>query len=168
MEAFVAQEALARFGYAPKDVVRAPERQETTVAASTVVSPESEGESATPSENELSVLSYAKNRLFFLVRNDTLFQEVLKIAYRKSKTSFRVYYGRPNNGSLFDYREHKDGKITMQFPALSGMEIPFEPSPMMDDCLLKSFTQRVSDAGISFESAPVLRTITGGQSSGTA
>jgi len=168
MEAFVAQEALARFGYAPKDVVRATERQETPAAPSSVALPETEGEAVSASEAELNALTYAKNRLFFLVRNDTLFQEALKVTYRKSKTSFRVYYERPNNGSIFDYREHKDGKISVQFPALGGTEIAFEPSAIMDDCLLKAFTQRVSEAGVSFDSLPVLRTITGGQSGNAA
>ena len=169
MEAFVAQEALARFGYAPKDVVKTPtERQESTVTAAPVVVPEPEIEGFSPSEGERNALTYAKNRLFYLVRNEILFQEVQKIEFRKTKTSFRVYYGRPNNGSLFDYREHKDGKVSLQFPALSGKEVTNEPCADLDDCLLKAFTQRVTDAGVSFDSSPVLRTIQGGQSPGAA
>jgi len=161
MEAFVAQEALARFGYAPKDVVRAPpERQEPTAATQIVVAPEVEG--FAPSEGELSALSYAKNRLFYLVRNDVLFQEVEKITFRKTKTAFRVYYGKPNNGSLFDYREYKDGKVTVQFPALGINDVEFLPSAELDSYLSKSFIQRVTEAGVAFDSAPVLRTISGG------
>lgn len=166
MEAFVAQEALARFGYAPKDVVRTPlERLESValVAPAITLTPEAEGSS--PTEGEQRALTYAKNRIFYLVRNDILFQEVLKIEFRKSKTSFRVYYGRPNNGSLFDYREHKDGKVVLQFPSLNGKEVSSEPSAELDDCLLTAFTQRVKDAGVAFDSPPVLRTIQGGHSS---
>jgi hypothetical protein len=164
MEAFVAQEALARFGYAPKDVVRAtPERSEPTVVASTAA-PEAESEAFAPSDSELGVLNYVTNRLFYLVRNDVLFQQVQKIAFRKTKTSFRVYYGKLNSGSLFDFRQHKDGKITLQFPALGGEDIPYVFSPELDDFLIRSFTKRVTDAGISFDSQPVLRTIKGGQS----
>jgi hypothetical protein len=163
MEAFVAQEALARFGYAPKDVVRTPERQEATTVAQTTNAPEPDIEGFFPSEQEIEILTYAKNRLYFLVRNDVLFQEALKITFRKTKTSLRVYYGKPNSGSLFDYREHKDGKISLQFPALGGREIPYEISADLDDCLLKSFTQRVTEAGVTLDTAPILRTIIGGQ-----
>ena len=162
MEAFVAQEALARFGYAPKDVVRAqPERLDLVAAPIPALDPEPEV--AVPSADELSVLNYVKNRLFYLVRNDILFQEVLKITYRKNKTAFRAYYERPNNGSLFDYKIHKGGKAMVQFPALGGEEVPFVFSPELDECLLRSFTQRVSEAGVAFDASPVLRTIKGGQ-----
>jgi hypothetical protein len=165
MEAFVAQEALARFGYAPKDVMRTPtERQEPAVAAhAPATTPEHEPEGFSPSEAEINAITYAKNRLFYLVRNDILFQETQKITFRKSKTSFRVYYGKPNAGSLFDYREHRDGKIILQFPALGGDDIAFAPSPELDDRLLAAFTQRVTEAGVSLDAAPVLRTIQGGQ-----
>ena len=166
METFVAQEALARFGYAPKDVVRAPATELPPVAAPAPAATEPEG--FVPSDAEQSLVAYIKNRLFYLVRDEILFQEVQKIAFRKTKTSFRVYYGKPNNGSLFDYREHKEGKSSLQFPALSAKEIPNEQSVELDDCLLKSFVQRVRDAGVSFDAPPVLRAIKGGQVAGAA
>jgi hypothetical protein len=164
MEAFVAQEALARFGYAPKDLVRTPtERQEPIAAApAPAAAPDPEPEAFSPSEAELNALTYAKNRLFYLARNDTLFEETQKITFRKSKTSFRVYYGRPNVGSIFDYRQHRDGKAVAQFPGLGGIELVFAPSPELDESLLKAFSQRVTEAGVSFDAAPVLRTIRGG------
>lgn len=166
MEAFVAQEALARFGYAPKDVVRTPlERQEPAIVVAPTTPPEQEVGGLSPTDAETNALSYAKNRLYYLVRNEALFLEISKIDFRKVKTSFRVFYGSPNKGSLFVCLENKEGKGLLQFPALNGKEIPFEPSSEMDDCLLRAFTQRVADAGISFESSPVLRTIRGGQSS---
>jgi hypothetical protein len=170
MEAFVAQEALARFGYAPKDLVRAPqERQETppvaTNAPASVAPSPAEDESLLPSDGELDALNYARNRLFFLVRNEILFQEVQKLRYRKGKTSFRVYYEKPTVGSLFDYREQKDGKAVLQFPALSGIDVVYAVSPELDECLLKAFAKRVSEAGVVFDTpAPALRAIKGGQS----
>jgi hypothetical protein len=167
MEAFVAQEALARFGYAPKDVVKAPP-QETATAQPVPAASVAEPEGFSPTERETSVFNYAKNRLFYLVKNDALFQEVQNITFRKSKTSFRVYYDRPNSGSIFDYREHKDGKTSLQFPALNGSEVEFISSPELDECLLKSFTLRTTDAGISADAPPALRAIKGGQSSGAA
>jgi predicted type IV restriction endonuclease len=97
-----------------------------------------------------------------------LFLLVKKIKFSKSKTSFLVYYGRPNNGSLFDYREHRDGRVALQFPALNGNDVPYVFSDELDQCLLKSFALRATEAGISSESPPVLRTIKGGQPSGAA
>ena len=165
MEAFVAQEALARFGYAPKDVVRAaPERPEQSAPVTAAAPAEPENEALTPTAGELAALTYAKNRLFFLVSNDALFQEVDKITFRNGNPSFRVYYGKPNSGSLFDYREHKEGKVRLQFPAVGTEEVAFVPSPELDDCLLRAFTKRVGEAGVSFDTSPVLRTIKGGQS----
>lgn len=162
MEAFVAQEALARFGYAPKDVVRAP-AMETLPSSIAVVVPEPVPEGVSVSKQESDALIYAKNRLFFLVKSDALFLEVQKLTFRKTKTSFRVYYEKPNNGSLFDYREQKDGKISVYFPALNGKEIAFIPSGELDECLLKSFTQRLTEFGVSLEAPAILRAIKGGQ-----
>ncbi len=154
MEAFVAQEALSRFGYAPKDVIKTEPQQK--------VSPPEIEEAVFPSEAEISALTYSKNRLFYLVRNDVLFQEVQKISFKKTKTSFRVYYEKPNNGSLFDYHGQKDGNAILQFPALGGKQIPYMFSAALDDCLLKVFTKRVSEAGISFDSKPSLNAIKSG------
>jgi predicted type IV restriction endonuclease len=74
MEAFVNQEALARFGYAPKDVVRTP-TVDPAATPEPIVVRESDVEGFAPSEGELSAFNYARNRLFFLVRNDSMFQE---------------------------------------------------------------------------------------------
>jgi len=166
MEAFVAQEALARFGYAPKDVVRTQPETPPTVIIPAPAEPEAEA--ASPSGAEVNAFNYTKNRLYYLVRNDVLFLEVQKIAFRKTKASFRVYYARPNNGSLFDCKEQKDSKILLQFPALGGDDVAFEPSARLDDCLLKAFVKRVTEAGVSFDSSPVLHAIQGGQSPSAA
>jgi hypothetical protein len=70
---------------------------------------------------------------------------------------------------MFDYKEHKDGKSSLQFHTLKGKEIvEYVPSAELDDCLLNAFRNRVTEAGISFESPPVLRTIQGGQSNDVA
>ncbi|MEA2756839.1 MAG: putative type restriction endonuclease [Aliidongia sp.] len=169
MEAFVAQEALARFGYAPRDVVRTPlDRQEPAAVVPATIAVEPGAEVLSPSEGEMSALTYARNRLFFLVKNDILFKEVQKIEFRKAKTSFRVYYGKPNSGSLFDYKVQKGGKVVLVFPAIDDGETGPEPSGELDNYLLKAFTQRVTSAGVSLDSAPVLRTIKGGQPGGAA
>jgi hypothetical protein len=166
MEAFVAREALARLGFAPKDVVRAPpdHHEQASGTSEQLAVPVADGGTLAPTEGEVRALTYVKNRLYYLVRNDVLFGEIDKIAYRKSKTSFRVYYDRPNSGSLFDYRERKDGEAVLQFPGLAVEDVPFGISPALDDFLLRAFTKRVADAGVSFETQPLLRAIKGGQS----
>ncbi|WP_158803948.1 type I restriction endonuclease [Acidisoma sp. L85] len=166
MEAFVAREALARLGFAPKDVVRAPpdHHEQASGTSEQLAVPVADGGTLAPTEGEVRALTYVKNRLYYLVRNDVLFGEIDKIAYRKSKTSFRVYYDRPNSGSLFDYRERKDGEAVLQFPGLAVEDVPFGISPALDDFLLRAFTKRVGDAGVSFETQPLLRAIKGGQS----
>src|ERR1700722_12404390 len=147
MEAFVAQEALARFGYAPKDLVRSQPEPTATVTPPPVAA-ELEVEGVSPSEVERNTFAYAKNRLYYLVRNDVLFQEVQKIAFKKGKMSFRVYYLKPNNGSLFDYKQQKDGKGALVFPAVNGEEIGCEPSEKLDEYLLKAFIKRATEAGV--------------------
>jgi predicted type IV restriction endonuclease len=167
MEAFVAREALARLGFAPRDVVRTPPDYQdplVTGAIEQAVAVEMEGGAPLPSDGEMAALEYCKNRLFYLVRDDVLFGEVSKIAFRKYKKSLRVYYGGPNSGSLFDYRERKDGPALLAFPALGVEDAPYVVSPTLDDLLLKSFTKRVAEAGVVFGTQPVLRSIKGGQS----
>ncbi len=163
MEQFIAREALARLGYTPKDVVKTPPERQEQAGTPLIAVSEQADEAITPSPAELGTLHYAVNRLIFLCRNETLFGEVAKIAFKKTKGSFRVFYAKPNNGSLFDYRERKDGKAIVQFPALDN-EMGYAPgTPEMDDLLLRAFTLRVTEAGIAFQSTAVLRTIEGGQ-----
>lgn len=166
MEAFVAEEALARFGYAPKDVVKAPSNDIalSAVAASSAPATEvAENEVVAPTDREMKMFRYMRDRLFYLVKEDQMFDEVDKITFRKNKTSFRVYYGRPNNGSLFDYREHKDGKVLLQFPSLANLEVAATKGPDLDAALLKSFAQRVRELSAGADVAPNLRAIKGGK-----
>ncbi len=118
---------------------------------------------AAPSEEELAVFSYARDRLYFLVRSETLFDEVKKIQFRKSSGTFRVFYERPTAGALFNFREGKEHKYALRFPPLDGKEIAIDNLNDADEPLLQAFTQRVRERGIAFETPAVLRTITGGR-----
>jgi len=163
VETFVAQEVLARFDYAPKDVVKAPiERSEPSIVRPTDDAEEPEDKSA-PTEQELAVYTYARDRLYFLVRSEVLFDEVKRVKFRKSTGTFRVFYERPTAGALFNYREGKEQKYVMRFPPLDNKEIVIDSLNEADQPLLQAFTQRVHERGINFETPPVLRTITGGQ-----
>jgi len=158
---FVAQEALARLGYAPKDVVKAPVEPPEPMAAQPNEDNEADDKVA-PSEAELAVFTHARDRLYFLVRSEALFAEVKKVQFRKSAGTFRVFYERPTAGALFNFREAKDQKYALRFPALDNKDITIDNLTEADEPLLQVFTQRCRERGISFETPPVLRAITGG------
>lgn len=169
MEAFVTQEALARFGYAPKDVFRtppAPVDASIQIAAPLTTEPEVQG--IRPSEDEHAAFAYIRDRLLYLIQNEVLFKEVGKIQFRKTRANFRIYYDKPNNGSLCDYRENKGAGPTAQFHSPVGREIPYVVGQDLDDCLLNAFTQRAREAGVSLDSLPALRSIPGGKLSESA
>jgi len=159
---FVAQDVLARLDYPPRDVVKATiERPEPPMPQQTE---ETEiDDKVAPSEQDLAVFNYARERLYFLVRSEALFDEVRKVQFRKSSGTFRVYYERPTAGALFNFREGKEHKYALRFPPLDGKEIAIDNLNDADEPLLQAFTQRVRERGIPFETPPVLRTITGGQ-----
>jgi hypothetical protein len=157
---FVAQEALARLGYAPKDVVKATIEPPEPPGVHPNEDTEAEDKVA-PSEQELAVFAHARDRLYFLVRSGTLFDEVKKVQFRKSVETFRVFYERPTAGALFNYREGKEHKYTLRFPSLDNKDIEIDNLNDVDEPLLQAFTQRVRDRGIPFETPPVLHTITG-------
>ena len=160
IEAFVAQEALARLGFEPKDVVRTPSEQ---VVPAFVIPQDSVADSLQPSLNETKVLEYAKRRLYFLIKDERLFNEVEKINFKKSQRSFRVFYHRPNSGSLFDFWEQKDGKLYVSFPLLGGDSINYSMSKEFDNALVQAFEARTRDPKQAKEDPPTLRAIQGGQ-----
>jgi predicted type IV restriction endonuclease len=153
---------LARFDYAPKDVVKATIERPEPQVAHPVEDAEIEDKAA-PSEQDLAVFSYARDRLYFLVQSEALFDEVKKVQFRKSSGTFRVFYERPTAGALFNFREGKEHQYALRFPPLDGKEIAIDNLNEADEPLLQAFTQRVRERGITFEAPPVLRTITGGQ-----
>lgn len=166
MESFVAQEALARFGYAPKDLVKAPVDRLDAAPAAAAITPPADSvsdDALEPSEAERALFEHVRDRLLFLARSDALFQEVKKLGFRKSKNNFRIYYDRPNNGSLVDFRHAHGGKSVLRLPALDNKEIAMEALASADSDLLKAFTDRVGEAGVKVEAGPVLRSIAGGQ-----
>lgn len=161
LDAFVAQEALARLGFEPKDVIKSPPETPTVLAAAAMPSAT---DSLHPTDNETKFLQYVKNRIYFLIKDDKMFSEVDKLAYRKSRTSFRIFYVRPNSGSLVDYWEQRDGKILVSFPSQGGTPLQYAQTKDFDENLLKAFASRLKDDGSNVkEQAPMLRTIQGGQ-----
>lgn len=151
--ALVAQEALANFGYAPKDAVAGP--TSTTVAsAETDTDPGPDNKyietEPLPNKNEENLFRHVHDRLLFLVRNEVLFNEVSKIKWRKSPTTFRVYYDRPNAGALLNYEEGKGHKYVIRVLVPEEIEISFDEMSKYDDVILQAFRQRVRERGVTF------------------
>ena len=69
-------------------------------------------------------------------------------------------------GGCTTFKEGKDHKFYLRFPALADKELALDKLTDADEALLQAFTQRVRERGIAFDASPVLRTITGG--AGTA
>ncbi|HTN13076.1 MAG TPA: type I restriction endonuclease [Acetobacteraceae bacterium] len=99
------------------------------------------------SEFELEVFHYAKRRLSFLVKDDSLFNEISNIEYRDYKGKFVVYYKKERAGRLFDFYEHSTKKYMFDFGSTAGEEVVTDNLLDIDDKLLAIFTRRVSEAG---------------------
>ena len=116
-----------------------------------------------PTKIETAILSYVKNRIYFLLKEERFFKEVDKISFKKTRSSFRIFYDRPNSGSLLDYWEQRDGKAFVKFPAVGNTPMPYAHTRDFDEALAKAFSSRMKDdPGSAKEGGPVLRTIQGG------
>jgi predicted type IV restriction endonuclease len=100
----------------------------------------------TPSPLELEVFHYIKRRLAYLVREDSLFDEIDNIDHRKYKGKFVVFHRRERAGRLFDFYEGKTKKYTFDFGQGTGGEVPTEKLMDIDKVLATIFTKRVGDA----------------------
>lgn len=58
-----------------------------------------------PSQVEMEVLAFVKQRLAFLVKDERLFEAIGKISFSDYKGKFVVYYDRERRGRLFDFFE---------------------------------------------------------------
>lgn len=99
----------------------------------------------TPSSFELEVLQYVKRRLAYLVKDDSLFDEIENIECRKYKGKLVTFYKKERAGRLFDFYEGKAKKYTFDFGAESGGEISTEKLLDIDKVLMAIFTKRVKD-----------------------
>jgi len=98
-----------------------------------------------PSQLELEIFQYIKRRLAFLVKEDSLFDEINTVDHRKYKGKFVVYYKRERAGRLFDFYEGKSKKYTFDFGLGLDSEISTESLTDIDKMLVAAFTKRVSD-----------------------
>lgn len=64
-------------------------------------------------EAELEVFNYVKRRLSYLVKDDSLFDEISNVEYRDYKGKFVVFYRKERAGRLFDLTE-RGSKVAAQ------------------------------------------------------
>ena len=121
-------------------VVLAPE----TVAAETPIKSD---DGIITTETELEVFHYVKRRLSFLIKDDTLFDEIGNIEYRDYKGKFVVFYKKERAGRLFDFREGGARKYHFDFGAASGGEMSTDKLSEIDAALTSVFSKRVEELG---------------------
>lgn len=97
------------------------------------------------SATELAVLSYAKQRLAFMVKDEALFGEIDRIGFRDYQGKFVVYYRKERKGRLFDMIEGDSPKYRFSFG--EGGELATDRLADIDKPLLAAFLKRVSEDG---------------------
>jgi hypothetical protein len=98
-----------------------------------------------PTKDELDIYNWTRSRLAFLVKDDSLFEKLNDIGYKKTKATFRVFYKKVNVGLLFGYSQGKKGKHIFDFKDSNGKAIEVDNLKDIDKILLESFCQRVSE-----------------------
>lgn len=98
-----------------------------------------------PSELELEVFQYITRRLSFLVKDETLFNEIDKIEFRKYKGKFVVFHKRERAGRLFDFFEGKAKKYTFDFGQGEGGVVSTNKLSEIDKLLAASFIKSIAD-----------------------
>lgn len=96
-------------------------------------------------ETELKVFHYVKRRLSFLVREDSLFDEIENIEYRDYKGKFVVFYKKERSGRLFDFKEGGMKKYTLDFGSNHGGELATDNLSDIDKLILSVFSKRVEE-----------------------
>lgn len=105
-------------------------------------------------ETELEVFSYVKRRLSFLVKEDSLFEEINSVEYRDYKGKFVVFYKKERAGRIFDFTEGGPKKFNFDFGPQTGGEVSTDKLADIDSALLAIFTKRVAEMG-----TPVKKTV---------
>lgn len=73
------------------------------------------------------------------------FREIEKIKYQALKRTFRVFYKRPNQGRLLNFRQVPGGQYEFTFPQVAGLDGPMLTNSLgeIDEPLLTTFLARV-------------------------
>jgi len=104
------------------------------------------GQRIMTSEHELSIVSYVRRRLAYLVRDEALFSAINRIDYTDTVGKLTVFYANERKGRLFDYIEGAEGFDKFIFPAPYG-EIVTKSVLDIDEPLQATFAARVREVG---------------------
>ena len=96
-------------------------------------------------ETELEVFHYVKRRLSYLVKEDSLFDEIANVEYRDYKGKFVVFYKKERAGRIFDFTEGGPKRYTFDFGQLTGGEISTDKLNEIDSVLSAAFSKRVAE-----------------------
>lgn len=107
-----------------------------------------------PKEDEVSavngikreVYDYIKRRLAFLIKDESIFDEIERIESRDYKGKFVVFYKRERAGRLFDFYDGRPKKYTFDFGQSAGEEIATDKLSDIDEVLAAIFTKRVAES----------------------
>jgi len=159
VQSFIDQEILSRVGYAPKDVVKKTIESADIVEPTAAAQVDDKDEDVLPTEAEMAMFSNLRERLAFLVKTDKLYDEIQNISFKKTMSSFKVFYKKPNKGSLLTYHVSKTGTNMFKFPTAANKEVEVENLKEINDLLLQAFLQRLQEYGVAFERPPALRSV---------
>ncbi len=98
-----------------------------------------------PSSIDMEVLHYIKRRLAYLAKEDTLFDEIENVDYRKYKGKFVVFHKKERAGRLFDFYDGKVKKYHFDFGPDFGGEVSTDKLTDIDKFLNNVFVKRVSE-----------------------
>ncbi len=96
-------------------------------------------------DTELEVFHYVKRRLSFLVKENTMFDEIANVEYRDYKGKFVVFYKKERAGRIFDFTEGGPKKYNFDFGQLTGGEISTDKLIEIDAVLSAIFSKRVTE-----------------------
>lgn len=99
----------------------------------------------TTTQTEMAVFSYAKQRLAFLVKDESLFQKIEQIGYKDYQGKFVVYFRKERKGRLFDFIEGNSPKFRFYFGESGEISSDQLTEAKIDEVLLSSFLKRVEE-----------------------
>ncbi len=95
-------------------------------------------------ERELAVFNYVRRRLAFLVKDETAFQAIDRLAFKDYVGKLVVYYDRDPKGRVFELIRGSDGYDKFIFPEPFG-EIVTNTIAQIDEALKATFVARVRE-----------------------
>lgn len=159
LQSFIDQEILARVGYAPKDVVKKPLETSEVVETPGASNTEDKDDELLPTQQDLEIFSALKQRLAFMVKSDLLYDELHHVSFKKTASSFKIFYKKPNKGSIVSFHFNKDNNPVFKFPLSNSKEIETNNFKDIGELLLDAYRQRAQESGIPIERTPNLRSV---------